>query len=204
MNNNIEMLKQWLLQRSPRERIILFALVFFGIYFIWNVFFGWPLARGDQAMSEQIKKTQVAMNAQQEQINVLFKVVKEPTFLSMLQNYKKTQAQTDIFTHNMAGFVPGIVPMRNLANLVTDILGAQGDVGLMSLKKQPLESLIPKDFNSANLPAYFYEIYKYPLEIEFHSNYFSTLAFLQRLEKLPWHIYWDGLDYKVLQYPEAD
>ncbi|MDR1057902.1 MAG: hypothetical protein LBL17_05110 [Coxiellaceae bacterium] len=40
--------------------------------------------------------------------------------------------------------------------------------------------------------------------IKFSSDYLSTMHYLQEIEKLPWRIFWDKLEYKVIQYPTAE
>jgi MSHA biogenesis protein MshJ len=46
-------------------------------------------------------------------------------------------------------------------------------------------------------------LYQHNIIIEFSGSYFATLHYLQRLEKLPWRLYSDALDYQVQQYPQA-
>lgn len=40
--------------------------------------------------------------------------------------------------------------------------------------------------------------------IRFLGDYFSTMHYLQTIEKLHWRIVWDKLEYKVIQYPMAE
>jgi hypothetical protein len=41
------------------------------------------------------------------------------------------------------------------------------------------------------------------IEITFTSDYFDTIAYLDQLEKLPWCLSWDSLEYNVINYPVA-
>jgi MSHA biogenesis protein MshJ len=34
-------------------------------------------------------------------------------------------------------------------------------------------------------------------------DYLSTLRYLEAVEQLPWRLFWEGLEYEVLEYPEA-
>jgi hypothetical protein len=40
-------------------------------------------------------------------------------------------------------------------------------------------------------------------KFEFSSNYLNAIVYLKRIEKLPWCLVWDSLEYKVTHYPEA-
>jgi MSHA biogenesis protein MshJ len=48
------------------------------------------------------------------------------------------------------------------------------------------------------------DVYVYAFNIQFESDYFNTLEFIKQVEKIPWPIYWDRLDYKVSEYPKAN
>jgi hypothetical protein len=41
------------------------------------------------------------------------------------------------------------------------------------------------------------------LELVFNSSYFDTIAYLEQLEKIPWCLSWDNIEYKVTTYPQA-
>ncbi|MBL1276576.1 MAG: hypothetical protein COB30_010840 [Ectothiorhodospiraceae bacterium] len=47
------------------------------------------------------------------------------------------------------------------------------------------------------------EIYKHGLRIVFEGDYFKTLKYLQALEAMPWRLYWDNVEYHVVEYPRA-
>lgn len=44
-------------------------------------------------------------------------------------------------------------------------------------------------------------IYKHAFEIELEATYGSTLAYLKRLDQLPWQLFWQDLTYESKQYP---
>ena len=45
--------------------------------------------------------------------------------------------------------------------------------------------------------------YKHGLRIEFEGNFFATLEYMRRLEELEWNFFWDGITFKVIDYPDA-
>jgi len=46
-------------------------------------------------------------------------------------------------------------------------------------------------------------VFMHGMMIEFEGGYFSTLNYIRALEKLPWQLYWGGIDYQVIEYPVA-
>ncbi|RUO62420.1 hypothetical protein [Pseudidiomarina insulisalsae] len=47
-------------------------------------------------------------------------------------------------------------------------------------------------------------IYKHRLQLVFHGNYNEVFGYFQRLEQLPWSFYWQRLDYRVTDHPQAE
>jgi MSHA biogenesis protein MshJ len=59
---------------------------------------------------------------------------------------------------------------------------------------------------SGGQPAHEVELanaYKHEMEIQFSGDYFSTLEYMRKLEKLPWGFFWDKVEFKVKKYPQA-
>lgn len=46
-------------------------------------------------------------------------------------------------------------------------------------------------------------IYKHGFEIELEATYDSSIAYLKRLDKLPWQLFWQTLEYESTQYPKG-
>lgn len=47
-------------------------------------------------------------------------------------------------------------------------------------------------------------LFKHSMSLTFSGNYFSILNYLKTVEKLPWKIYWNKLEYRVTNYPAAE
>lgn len=47
-------------------------------------------------------------------------------------------------------------------------------------------------------------IYKHRLQLVLRGNYNQTFAYFKRLEQLPWSFYWQRLDYRVNEHPQAE
>ena len=63
---------------------------------------------------------------------------------------------------------------------------------------------MPAELNGVpELPAYVKNVFKYQLQLTFRSTYFNAIDYLKRLEQLSWGLYWDSLEYKVVDFPEG-
>lgn len=46
-------------------------------------------------------------------------------------------------------------------------------------------------------------LYRHGVQLQFISDYFATTAYLEKIEQIPWRLFWDKLDYRVGKYPNA-
>jgi MSHA biogenesis protein MshJ len=77
-----------------------------------------------------------------------------------------------------------------------DILITNNKLVLLQLKNTPAKETSPTQSNS--------KVFEHEIMIKFSGDYFSTMSYLQAIEKLKWKIFWDKLEYKVIQYPMAE
>jgi len=95
-----------------------------------------------------------------------------------------------------------ILPAQ-MAGVLRDLLATEKSLTLVALKSLGASPLFPppaaEDASEAAPPP----IYKHGVRITFEGDYFATLRYLQALEGMPWRLYWDGLDYQVIDYPKA-
>jgi MSHA biogenesis protein MshJ len=87
------------------------------------------------------------------------------------------------------------VPPKLMAKLLGDMLNQAPELSLIKLETLPMIQLT-QEKNT-------FPVYKHGLSITFTGNYFSTLHYLKSLESLPWHFYWETIDYQVKDHPEA-
>lgn len=80
--------------------------------------------------------------------------------------------------------------------LLTDLLTMNNSLTYLELKNLPPQEVILKQ------PGL--KLFTHGIMIKFLGNYFSTVAYLKTLEKSTWQIFWDKLEYKVVQYPVAE
>ena len=46
-------------------------------------------------------------------------------------------------------------------------------------------------------------MYRHSVRVQLEADYFDVMSFLKALEDLKWRFYWEGMDYRVTQYPWA-
>ncbi len=89
-----------------------------------------------------------------------------------------------------------LIAANKTSTALHDILIANNKLVLLQLK-----NLAPKE---VMLPQVNTKIFAHEIIIKFLGDYFSTMDYLQAIEKLKWKIFWDKIEYKVTKYPMAE
>ena len=97
-----------------------------------------------------------------------------------------------------------LVSPRQMAELLSRVLGSQPAIHVDRLEALPAEPLVPIAASDPARPGAPQDgFYRHALRIELHATFHETLAFLAVLEKLPAAVLWHRLEYRVEQYPRA-
>jgi len=183
MNIEWSKVEKWLEVRPFRDSIIIFLTGFLFFYVLWGALFKFPLNGRMGSLREGNQQLEKELQAKKNQLMTIQTIVSHNAFL-----------RQKAFNINNLQF--DFVPVKKLTKVTNDIISQQSDITLIDLKTFPQEPWLTKDSSKP-------DIFKYKMQIEFQGNYFTTLEFLSRLEKLSWHLYADSLEYKVLKYPTA-
>lgn len=107
-------------------------------------------------------------------------------------NVKLKQAQKSIDQNKADKLLSPTKTSDFLYKLIT----TSDNLTLLQLKNVPPKTVV--------LPQSNMKIFEHGIMIKFQGDYFSTMNYLQAVEKLKWKIFWDKLEYKVTQYPVAE
>jgi MSHA biogenesis protein MshJ len=85
-----------------------------------------------------------------------------------------------------------MVSPPEMASLLGELLSRESRLRLVALEKLPLEAM-PKDAGE--------RLVRHRMKLTLQGSYFDSLHYLQRMEALPWQIFWERLEYRVEDYP---
>lgn len=203
MNKIIELIKTWVLKRTRRQQVGIFLLSLVFIYYFFHSFLIKPIINKQNTLRQQIIDVKSQESVLQNQLSMIEKVINSSEFKNLLIQQKLLQAQGKGVKKTIASFTPIFVAPGDFSRLTKDILNQiDKTINLVSLKEFPDQNWDAPEVNKSVIVVK--NINEHKLTIEFRANYFDTIAYLNRLEKLPWHLYWDSLEYKVIKFPEAN
>ena len=111
----------------------------------------------------------------------------------------KLTEQVNSLEAQMQGINRGLVPPQQMARILEKMLTRDARVKLVKLKTLPVSNLIERkdgkqDAGQAN-------VYKHGIEISLQGRYLDMLNYLDRLEALPWQMFWSEAKMDARDYP---
>lgn len=197
-----ERLEKWLEERSSREALLIYLAGFALIYLFWNILIEWPLRHERESQQSQNEKLVKQLETQKENLAKIEKVIASASFSQSLQKHEEIRAQFLRLSQEFQKIQATVIPVSSLTEVTNQIIARPVAVSLVSLKTFPSLPWLDTAEAKQSLPN-LQAVEQENMELEFRGTYFDVLGFFSQLEKLPWHLYWDHLDYQVLSYPEA-
>lgn len=107
-----------------------------------------------------------------------------------LQHTAALAASLSEATARLHSQAAGLVPPQRMTRVIHDVLSRERGVTLISLRSLPPHSLVGGDGP-----------YVHTVELTLQGRYLDVLSYLQALEGLSWHFYWQSLALDATHYP---
>lgn len=208
MKERIEKIRERVDALSLRERGLLLLSVVFVLYSVWNALLMGPLTSRHlqlQTQLKQVRTTLATLSVQTGEISAHQSIDPDAAVrvrLTALQN------EIAVLDQRIAARTQGLIDPVNMAKMLQDVLKNEPGLSLVSVANLPARPLLdteapttakPGAAVTAGVPG----IYRHGMSVTFDGNYLDALHYLRRLEGLPWHFYWDSVQFEVLKYPQA-
>jgi MSHA biogenesis protein MshJ len=198
-------MKKWWLRMEKRfglltrrERGVLLAGGLAVIFILGYSWFDSSLAR-QRVLAAQLSEVSAAtaMSKAQAQ-SVTIQLSRDPDERARVRIAKLTE-QVNSLEAQMQGVNRGLVPPQQMARILEKMLARDARVKLVKLKTLPVSNLIERkdgkqDAGQAN-------VYKHGIEISLQGRYLDMLNYLDRLEALPWQMFWSEAKMDARDYP---
>lgn len=99
-----------------------------------------------------------------------------------------------------------LIDPSEMSRMLTRILQRETTLELVSLNNKPSEMLLTTSI-SASVDAAgrqrAVEVFRHGLQMVFEGSYLETIRYLRSLEQLENNFFWENMDYRVTEYPNA-
>lgn len=183
---------------SLRERALIFVTLLVTLYFIAaNVLFGPVNAEKDKLQSQvNLKRNETRMLELQIQSLVADgdqhpEAGKRKKMAELQQNLKAMDTELSRVT-------AGLVPPREMARLVEQMLLKNRGLRLMKMESLPATPLLEGGATPGAM------VYKHGMRVELQGGYLDILRYLKSLEALPWKMFWGQVTLQSEKYPVSN
>ena len=210
MKQHFQALSNYLEALSVRERALVLLVSMAIIYAVWD---GLLFSKQEQHYQHLLSKQQRFFEQQQARDVAIAKttailVAKQRTVEQNKQAINQAQQSLQATKLQLDSVLNRLVPPTKITELLRSLLLQTHGLRLLSLSNEAVENISLKNSNEqqAEQPnnAVTTLLYKHSTTLKLSGNYQQLYQYLSSLESSEWGLYWDMLDYKVIDYPRAE
>lgn len=207
-----------------RERFLIFGSLVAGIYLVFDTLLMMPSTQDAARLTEDISALQKKTDQISAEKQIFDKVSSRDPDADIKREQLKLQGRLIQIESTLAELSLRLVPNDRLPEVLSGISELAEKVNLKSIQTLKPEIIDLSGNKTIKLKsiakvaeAYVNgggvdndaeavveeKVYRHAIKIQLEGSYFEIVAFLAALESLEWRFYWEGIDYSVLNYPNA-
>ncbi|RYZ96588.1 MAG: MSHA biogenesis protein MshJ [Moraxellaceae bacterium] len=182
------------------------------VYMVWNLLIQSHFDKGIVEKNSQLSALATQSTTLQTQIAAATQLLmNDPNKLKKSQ-ISELQSEIGTVEKKLHSASEQLIKADQLPQALQDVLQKATQLTLLEVKTLPARELklapmtdgaLQLNNNPAALKEEAAGVYEHVVILSVSGNYFQIVKFLTALEQLPWRFYWQALDYKVAEYPDA-
>ncbi|HEY7774078.1 MAG TPA: hypothetical protein VIC26_12915 [Marinagarivorans sp.] len=205
-----------------RERMLLFGSCLAGLYVVVDTLLIMPAGKEVSRLQSEIEVVEQKVEQLATEKQVFDRVAQRDPDANIKREQLKLQGRLLQLESSLDELSLRLVPSEKLPEILRNVSQQAEKVKLKSLQTLPpqaidlagksvqLKSLASaldqgagasRDDDNLSFPAE--QVYRHSIRVQLEGRYFEIVAFLNALESLKWRFYWEGLDYRLAQFPTA-
>lgn len=188
---------------SERERVLIFlagVAVALAAAFLAGIE---PALKQRRMLSARMVDQQAQLVAADAQRQALARALAQDPDAAIREQIAQRQREVAELDAQLAGLQRTLIAPERMAAVLEQLVGPQRGVRLVSLRNLPATPLVEKEAGGARADqAGGQHVYKHGVEVVVEGSYLNLLAYVGRLERQPWQVYW-GKTVLSADYPKV-
>ena len=207
MKERIAKIRETIDRLSLRERLFLFAAGLVILGGMWEAALAGPLDARKAQATQKLEALKPRLQALDAALDSKAAGMSEgmPAQLDQLTALRNRVAAGD---EEVRAFTSDLVDPKQMRVVLEELLHRQSALKLVSATNLPAQPLVEDDAepsaskdNGAKAKPKEHQLYRHTLVLTLEGSYLDCLAYLQAVERLPWHLYWSRIEFKEDGYP---
>lgn len=208
MKKIIDNLEKQFKSLTKRDQISAFVIIVVVVLFLWETVLRGPLQKEVVVFEHditQINSEIVVMQAKINALKVNLNVDVDSATRAQLERFSEENTRLEQALDKTTVL---IVNPQEMVTLLEQMLKDQEGLKFIGLNNLESTTEFIKDRDDADVTAAaetndINTIYRHSVVLEMEGSYHDVLAYLKKLETLPWRFFWQGLEIETKDYPNT-
>lgn len=180
--------------RTTRERVILFLVLLAALYALADLALFTPQARERKQIELKMTEYRRRITLSEDVLNQAVARA-DPAALAR-QRLEAAQQVLAARSKALEGLSSRLIPPQEMPKVLQALSQRQADIRLVSLRTLQAEAV------GALAAAQPGGLYRHGVELVLEGSYAGFAAYLERVERMPYGVYWGGLELDATAYPK--
>ena len=191
MNQNFEKAKQWFEQLVTRERWLVLGCAAVIVALILDTALVSPATKTAKRKQAELAAAAENLEETRQQLNLLSTAEGGSPLAGKAAEENALEQQIARLKSDLEALSAGLISASTLPRIMEEMLIQTGELELLEMTVDP-----PAQETD--------ELFRHSVSVKLSGGFTALISYLEALENLQWKFYWDELNYRVQQYPNAE
>lgn len=191
MNQNLEKAKQWFEQLVTRERWLVLGCAAVIVALILDTALVSPATKTAKRKQAELAAAAENLEETRQQLNLLSTAEGGSPLAGKAAEENALEQQIARLKSDLEALSAGLISASTLPRIMEEMLIQTGELELLEMTVDP-----PAQETD--------ELFRHSVSVKLSGGFTALISYLEALENLQWKFYWDELNYRVQQYPNAE
>jgi MSHA biogenesis protein MshJ len=194
---------RWIDAQPMRQRVLLLVAALAVLFAFWDAVLMRSVKTRRTVAEADIEKLEKQVQALEAKSESIVQVLAADPNLDRRQRREELRRQLAELDARFSEQTADLIPPSEMVRVLKEVLGHETMLQLVRVESLQAEPVLAESEIESDVPASRIPIFKHGLVMELLGDYLSTLRYLEAVEDLPWHFFWESFEYQVEEYPEG-